>query len=86
MICVYIHLTGYFIIAVGSMIVGAYAYLLYMILTNRPYRLPKGAVMFFCRLCCYGPLVYGCIKNYQQELVPEEERYSWQLGATWGME
>ena len=83
---IYVRLTGYLLIAVGVMLVGAYGYLLYMVLTNRPYRLPKGAVMFVCRLCCYGPLVYGCIENYQKELVPEEERYSWQLGATWGME
>ena len=68
------------------MIVGAYAYLLYMILTNRPHRLPKGAVMFACRLCCYETLVYGCIENYQKELVPDEERYSWQLRATWSIE
>ena len=59
------YLIGWFAIACGVIIVGAYSYLFLVALAKRTDLLPKGA----CKWCCYGPLVYGCIESYRQEIV-----------------
>ena len=58
------YLIGWVIIACGVIIIASYSYLLGVVLANRRDLLPKGA----CKWCCYGPLVYGCIENYRQEI------------------
>ena len=59
------YLIGWFAFACGVIIVGAYSYLFLVALAKRTDLLPKGA----CKWCCYGPLVYGCIESYRQEIV-----------------
>ena len=59
------YLIGWFAFGCGVIIVGAYSYLLGVVLANRLDLLPKGARKW----CCYGPLVYRCIENYRQEIV-----------------
>ena len=59
------YLIGWFAFACGVIIVGAYSYLFLVALAKRTDLLPKGAFKW----CCYGPLVYGCIESYRQEIV-----------------
>ena len=59
------YLIGMFAFACGVIIVGAYSYLFLVVLAKRTDLLPKGT----CKWCCYGPLVYGCIETYRQEIV-----------------
>ena len=61
------YLIGWFAFGCGVIIVGAYSYLFLVVLANKTDLLPKGA----CKWCCYGPLVYGCIESYRQEIVFE---------------
>ena len=58
-------LIGYFVIAGGIIILGAYSFLLGVVLANRTDLLPNTA----CTWCCYGPCISGCIESYRQEKV-----------------
>ena len=64
------YIIGYVYIPLGFMILGAYFYLLYAVMSGDAKNLPTGACYY---RCCYGSLVLGCIENYHQEIAEHQE-------------